>query len=1194
MNRVDDIINRGRRAGKPDQEIMDNVIKNVQSRSTEYANATNTQQEQIIRDIREKFGAKEKKAPSVRKVTGTPKNKVETDEMAALKSQIRLEARAARDAKKDLNGKRQMLAEMINDLARQGRITSRQAASLVAKSNKINLDNPVMIDRFIAYADKVFEDAEYADKLSVAKATRKKIKKLSKNKDKPANLTDLAKKFADIDPSYISDIDEYNRVASEFADGLVGSRARAEKVKISNGIIESDVSSYMATAMQEQEQAILEQKKAEIEALGIDAADMTIEQMNEILAKGEKITKYNESIVRDVLNNAFRIYGSIVNSMIESGVDPFTGEDISGGFTEKQKQIVKKFMDMDLNILTTKEALAAIDSLMNFMYNNSTAGMEATVAFYEGELNARKAERSGVSGKPLKMYWSPKIGRMFGEQFANLPVLVERIFKGFTAGQKIKRLMGLSDLTVGKSTAEKTSNNIVSAYVSKFYKTKPNGQKFNTRFNNVERGMLGFMSRNINGTPEEVTAEFQRRKGVVEESIARLMQGNKDEIKKGQIYQDVYERILEDSESIEDVSSKADAINKEAVEWWMNEWASKYDQMADLSLNVYNRNLGSDINYTPDRFSRMMSGGERVDVNELESSFEYNNNTTYMKEAGSLMKAIRPDKDQLSDGLYIDLSFDNVNSSAMYDALIDIHTAYPIRQISGFINSDSFKKLIPNAETRDVLVKRINLAIRSMKSKMPYDDSELSSFFKKLDKITKFGVSQALGGVLQPVKQTVPAMMNTLVNSGRFDLSSSFNKSIQSFIDRSGYAIANRGIESLANVSKINKIIEQASESTGQKAMDLIEKANEMWLKVFLVAPDVFVARASWMTYYEKSLRNQGIDVSTIDWDTHEINEEAGDYAQLMVDRQQNISDSDLSGKFFKSENPVQKFITRTAFGFSGFRLNQTMRLVTDITVLTSKSATAEDKKIAAASASGFAVEMLTFRLISGYAAFMLGSLTLQMMGREEDEEEKKKRRNNIINGQLTGSIQDLISPIPPVDVPVSMAASAVAGYIQDEMNVDDENRLTIYGNTKREYLQSFGSMGVTAGTLGDIIDLTKLGITGAYEDQYGREKEISEEDKDMMLYMAGLTALSAVSLAPAEARSISRNAEKFAKRKSETEERRVKQQEQKEKTEKEFLKKYNPDEYERIYGKGSPTYEIEQQLKKIESNIRKQMKQED
>jgi hypothetical protein len=136
--------------------------------------------------------------------------------------------------------------------------------------------------------------------------------------------------------------------------------------------------------------------------------------------------------------------------------------------------------------------------------------------------------------------------------------------------------------------------------------------------------------------------------------------------------------------------------------------------------------------------------------------------------------------------------------------------------------------------------------------------------------------------------------------------------------------------------------------------------------------------------------------------------------------------------------------------------------------------------------------------------------------------------------------------------------------------------------------------MGVTAGTLGDIIDLTKLGITGAYEDQYGREKEISEEDKDMMLYMAGLTALSAVSLAPAEARSISRNAEKFAKRKSETEERRVKQQEQKEKTEKEFLKKYNPDEYERIYGKGSPTYEIEQQLKKIESNIRKQMKQED
>jgi hypothetical protein len=348
------------------------------------------------------------------------------------------------------------------------------------------------------------------------------------------------------------------------------------------------------------------------------------------------------------------------------------------------------------------------------------------------------------------------------------------------------------------------------------------------------------------------------------------------------------------------------------------------------------------------------------------------------------------------------------------------------------------------------------------------------------------------------------------------------------------------------------------------------------------------------MTYYEKSLRNQGIDVSTIDWDSHEVNEQAGDYAQLMVDRQQNISDSDMSGRFFKSENPASKFIARTAFAFASFRLNQTMRLMTDVTVLTSKSATAEDKKIAAASASGFAIEMLTFRLISGYAAFMLGSLTLQMMGRDEDEEEKKKRRNNIINGQLTGSVQDLISPIPPVDVPIAMAASAVADYVQDEMDVDDENRLTIYGNTKKEYLQSFGSMGVTAGTIGDIIDLTKLGITGAYEDQYGMEKQIAEEDKDMMLYMAGLTALSAVSLMPSEARSISRNAEKFAKRKSETEGRRVKDEKKRKENEKEFLKKYNPEEYDRLYGKGSPTYEIEQQLKKIQSDIRKQMKTEE
>ena len=178
----------------------------------------------------------------------------------------------------------------------------------------------------------------------------------------------------------------------------------------------------------------------------------------------------------------------------------------------------------------------------------------------------------------------------------------------------------------------------------------------------------------------------------------------------------------------------------------------------------------------------------------------------------------------------------------------------------------------------------------------------------------------------------------------------------------------------MAQVESLNKLIDEASKSKGAELLKKVEKLNKWWLEKFLVNPDVFIARASWMTYYEQSLNKQGIDTKGIDYNTHEVNEEAADYAQRMVDRQQNVSDADLSGKMFSNKESSNQLLVKTLLPFASFRMNQSARLGADLAVLSDKTATEEDKKIALRSLSGFAVEMVTFKIVAAGSAILLGS----------------------------------------------------------------------------------------------------------------------------------------------------------------------------------------------------------------------------
>jgi hypothetical protein len=129
---------------------------------------------------------------------------IEVSEYKMLKTQLRLEARAAREAKKDVNDKRKDLAKVISDMETTGKITTKQAQAIMSRLSKLNMDNPAKVDAFVEYAGRVFENAEFAQDVARARSLQSKVRNNAKTKLGIANdLISEILVMASINPSLI-------------------------------------------------------------------------------------------------------------------------------------------------------------------------------------------------------------------------------------------------------------------------------------------------------------------------------------------------------------------------------------------------------------------------------------------------------------------------------------------------------------------------------------------------------------------------------------------------------------------------------------------------------------------------------------------------------------------------------------------------------------------------------------------------------------------------------------------------------------------------------------------------------------------------------------------------------------------------------------------------------------------------------
>lgn len=1158
---------------------IQNVIDYIQI-SKWYEEASDIDREQKIRDFRQSKKQKLKKAPSVAKIMGTPKpSTVTVTEKTALKDQIKLEARAAREAKVDLNEKRKLLSTAIKGLVKLGKLNTRQAGIIIERVGYVNLDNQVMVDRLAEYAAKVFEKANYKDRLSRAFSFRKGIRKLLKG-DIQAEVVGMAKKFSKIDPSMVDDIEKYLEMAEIVKNAIKPSRVNRKDLDVSmrESMNIDSVSEFTNDAIENQE-AILKEELLAVHSELVDAGviddKMSLSEI-ELTINSLKEKEDNANYKADILTFLSRridTMSAIIKDILTYKINPMTGEDVA--LTEKNIDLISRMLNIDINNVSIKEAIFIAEAMDNFINNNITSSVEAVIEKHEGATELENLIADKVVASPLRKYFSTYAGQLFSEQVASMPILFEKLFVGAKKGLMVAKKMGWTALINGVNKAEKMFNTTVDSYFKQYSKTKPNGKSFNDAENVYERGMLAFLSRNVSGTVTQQAEEFKRRVEVLKESVKSLLEGSTKEQKMGELYQKIYDKLNVESGDIDVIHANADKINRSAVSWWINQWGTTYSDLSDISLSVYNTVLSSDTSYSTDRYKLLGKSTSEEIIDPKTGSFGRDIEFLDKNKAGVMMPSTKPSASAVSNASrYISLDFDVNNTSAYKGALIDINTAAAIRKIDGFINSDNLAKLIPTEDDRKIFTGRIKDYIQAAKNKMPLQSDKM----RLLDQLTNFlggiGVAKALGGIDQVVKQTLPIALSTFVNSGRFDLVMP-GSSASVWIDSLGMAISNRGQESQSTIESVDRRLEKAS-GLIDKSTNAFVDVQQFWLKYFLSKPDVFIAKSSFISYYKQYLSNNN-QSTDIDWATHNVNQDAADYAMLMVDRQQNVSDAKMAGKIFSSQDSTKKIMRKIFLPFASFSLNQKSRMVSDIKVLGINSgASKQDKMIALRSLASLPFEMALYQSMSlairlGYLAIAKG--IIGAVADDDDEEKEKllgmemsKEMKNATKYPLRSLITDFLSPAPVLDNLVVGGANALLRQSEDKEMIDDavdkkNLMLKISGKEKmdddekekfikkfkkdHEYQlfndeqKSWGTIGIGIDLYTEIMDNAKTAYTGKYTQDYmGNESErfLLPKDQDNIKNAVIFETLFALGIVPRDVNTVTKNIIKLSKKNSLTE----------------------------------------------------------
>ncbi len=1024
------------------------------------------------------------------------------DEAKALIDQIKLEVRAQREQKKAHTEVRKSISDSVKALVKKGSINLKQASTVISTLNRVNFDNPEMVSRFNDYVAKVFDKAEYIDKVERATRMKKKIKANLKGSSNPFAIA--AKGFSQLEPKWVENIDDYIMIAQAVYDSVKKSAIRKGVINWKQEADFQMVAEYVFDEEARQTEMLLGNLRSLYERITGESSDGVPADVMQAELKDLKVPEDFSADVLDQIEEKLAEFEQMVED-----TDP---------------EVVKKAASIDPTIIPTKEAIRILDALDTYFTNGSTAGLDDLMNLYIGKENAIKFKERG---KPLRSFGSKLLAQTKFKQLTQFNMILERKFRTKEAALAYKKESGIQGIENGANKAEAQAMRKQREYTSKFGKIKG----FNSAENIFQRGALANLLRTMVASEELQQAEFDRNITILRNSVDTLSKGNANDQKKAKVYKKVLTDlgVFRDDVDIEMVLSKAKKENIDAVNFVIDMFGEIVDPLSDLALGMYNQILTQDVNYTPYVY-KMTDLKKTFGSNQDNSTMDffgvsnYANQTFDKNKAGVLMPITRPKT--LQKGMHIDLDFDNNMFRQYRNALVDLYTAGPIRQFEGFFNSEENEKILGSNEDQEIIKSAMIDYVRTKKGSNFITDDGLGFLNKLSDYMAQFGAARALVGIGQFVNQFSSGMTNTIVNAGEYIRPGDFSKDVFEFIANSGRSIANvGGDEILVAMGDIDKSIERAdlNNRPDQYVLKFIAKENMRLFNVLVAYPDAIARKLAWMAYYRKSMVEQGLlgFAESVDT-TKPVNDTAADYAQLMVDRNMDATDATLRGSLFRNRNASVKILRSIFMPFASFGINQKNRMWNDLNSL----ASGKDMVTSVRSIVSIAGELVVYNAIRYYIAKTILGAALSLLGYDDDDQEElyNKLLNNAKLSSFSKLFTDIISPLPLLDnQTLNLANKAMKGSslfaadpeavqkyvdkLKQKGNLTDEeieekkkafeekNARSFYVDTEA----NIGTLGIQYEKAVELMDLVSAWRTGEFVDDNNNERFLSKESREKL-----------------------------------------------------------------------------------------------
>lgn len=925
----------------------------------------------------------------INETTGVSKadKSVQLTPQQALAAQIRIQDRGIKIGR-DLT--QENVVSRIKEAAEEAKLSPKQVQAIARRGEKVTL-TPKSIESFNKFVSKVVEDADYADKLSQARTYRKKIRSKKKSDNRSFREKAAMSQFAKINPTQVTDINEYNELASQldkpFNLAEVTTKTRELVGKIYQDELqvsppEGHTTEQMMADLQAKREADRDtdrlQKIADDLGITIDEARTLDESEDQTDSRKERLRQSYIEIAKTKKPEP------------EIEVDKLQAKDISD---------INK---IDPSLLTTdelKDYIRVVDRI-NENGDFSMSGRLASKGLaQEGWRELKKRE--------MKTLNLTQVEALMDSQ----PMAIEAILglpEDAAMFQLYSGIKGMNDSgALGKREAETAAD-----FLTNLKKKYPEAFKDESLF---RQGMYQELIR----TPESMEPDEALRinKQLIQSSIDKQRTAGFD--KEADIDAKFFKPFAtaKTMDQVYEIMGKIDSQGKtvvdELIKYHENHTLAETDQtILDLITSDNERFENKDtervLNFAGPRKWKQIGPKavtEQDDIIAFNPEFARAPKPKQIKSGMSLTMRDR-------EGAILDFnlhknSIDNIEKSVLR-AFAKPHQY----QIRDFLKQDAdLQKLLGAGATPESIRRARNMTNSLfdekkgiffnferdlMNNSRAYPNEFVKNFATFMNGMKKIGYSTTLSGYTQAPKQaTVLVNVARQLGDNAGFIADSVREKDQPGYDKffRGQTVDIRGEQSaILNVgrfysaserleaqSKLNRYFNQVFPLNSEK------RFRSKWGGAgVLVSTDVNVSKTSFLSFYMEYLKKNGVKYEGVGREyelrSDKIRQEALAYAKQRVDTLQVVSTTAEQSTFFKEQGFVPELARAFFVPYGGFAASTKTRLFNDYKALA--FGTTEQRKQAWKDIQATALEQSTFNVVSqGVKLAMYGAVGMLLRG---------------------------------------------------------------------------------------------------------------------------------------------------------------------------------------------------------------------